>query len=108
MVASCTWEKRPSITQPLKSRAGEVVEDGGGWGRLLRDAPPPAFPNLLRPPPTSGAVAPSIPKIGRASCRERVQSPGFRGRGGKGRHERGDGAPGGLAPVRPATPVRHQ
>src|SRR5438034_8434806 len=60
MVASCTWEKRPSITQPLKSRAGEVVEDGGGWGRLLRDAPPPAFPNLLRPPPTSGAVAPSI------------------------------------------------
>src|SRR5438046_837246 len=57
MVASCTWEKRPSITQPLKSRAGEVR---GGWGRL-GEVPPLPFTDLHRPPPTFGAVAASIP-----------------------------------------------
>src|SRR5213080_2577758 len=57
MVASCTWEKRPSITQPLKSRAGEV---GGGWWRL-EEVPPLPFTDLHRPPPTFGAVAASIP-----------------------------------------------
>src|SRR5947207_12375338 len=57
MVASCTWEKRPSITQPLKSSAGEVR---GGWGRL-GEVPPLPFTDLHRPPPTFGAVAASIP-----------------------------------------------
>src|SRR2546427_7974762 len=61
MVASCTWEKRPSITQPLKSRAGEV---GGGWWRL-GEVPPLPFTDLHRPPPTFGAVAASIPRANR-------------------------------------------
>src|SRR6266496_5756816 len=62
MVASCTWEKRPSITQPLKSRAGEV---GGGWWRL-GEVPPLPFTDLHRPPPTFGAVAASIPIANRS------------------------------------------
>src|SRR6266481_3725963 len=49
------------MTQPRKSRTGEVGEVGGGGGRLLRDTPPPTLPNLLRPPPTFGFVAASIP-----------------------------------------------
>src|SRR5207247_10781414 len=65
MVASCTWEKRPSITHPRNNTTGEVGEDGRGWGRLLRDAPPLTSPNLPRPPPTFGAVAPSIPMANR-------------------------------------------
>src|SRR5713101_3806050 len=44
MVASCTWEKRPSMTQPRKSRTGEV---GGGWGRLGEVRPLP-FTDLRR------------------------------------------------------------
>src|SRR6266487_6507584 len=66
MVASCTCEKRPSMTQPRNSRTVEDVEVGGGWWRL-GEVPPPTFTDFHRPPPTfrAGAVAPSIPMANR-------------------------------------------
>src|SRR6184192_4208980 len=46
------------MTQPRNSK---TVEVGGGWWRLRGGDPPPTFTDLHRPPPTFGAVAPSIP-----------------------------------------------
>src|SRR6266536_1317614 len=64
MVASCTWEKSPSMTHPRNKLTEEVVEVGGRWWRL-GEVPPPTFTDLHRPPPTFGAVAASIPMANR-------------------------------------------
>src|SRR5207247_4946179 len=65
MVASATCEKRPSTTHHRNHPTGEDGEDGRGRVILLGDPAPLPSPNLPRPPPTFGAVAPSIPMANR-------------------------------------------
>src|SRR5438874_1753250 len=81
MVASCTWEKRPSITHPRNSRAGE---GGGGRWRAVEAsvAGAPPFTALHRLPPPCGFVAASIPIANRIRHRSRGTSgrPGDRSR----------------------------